>query len=152
VLIDWDYCAHGIWRVLTKEEKEAPAPGRGHRADGAAPPWTGKPRPWSDRLSVGLLDDLQAWNDSWDTGQDLRQDGEATVRALQEQGRELAIRVQDELGTDGWEVLYRLGDRMFRVHPPGNWPARTWQQEFLGYAPRDGQDAEAEGLGPAGGP
>ena len=30
VLIDWDYCAHGIWRVLTKEEKEAVAPRRGH--------------------------------------------------------------------------------------------------------------------------
>jgi hypothetical protein len=42
----------------------------------------------------------------------------------------------------GWEVLYRLGDRMFRVHPPGSWPARTWEQELLGYAPRDGQDAE----------
>ena len=26
VLIGWDYGAHGIWRVLTKEEKEAPAP------------------------------------------------------------------------------------------------------------------------------
>jgi hypothetical protein len=146
VLIDWDYCAHGIWRVLTKEEKEAPA--RGHWAVGAAPRPDGRSRPWSDRLSAGLLDDLQAWNDSWDTGKDPWKDGEATVRALQEQGRELAIRVQDELGTDGWEVLYRLGDRMFRVHPPGSWPARTWEQELLGYAPRDGQDAQTEGPGP----
>ena len=151
MLIDWDYCASGIWRVLTKQEMEAPAPRGGHWA-GAPPPPDGRPRPWSDRLSEGLLDDLQAWNDSWDTGQNLRQGGESTVRALQEQGRGLAVRVQDELGTDGWEVLYRLGDRMFRVHPPGSWPAGTWEQELLGYAPRDGQDAEAEGLGPAGGP
>jgi hypothetical protein len=27
VLIGWDYGASGIWWVLTKEEKEAPAPG-----------------------------------------------------------------------------------------------------------------------------
>jgi hypothetical protein len=130
---------------------EAPAPRGGHWT-GAPPPPDRRPRPWSDRLSAGLLDDLQAWNDSWDTGQDRWKDGEATVRTLQEQGRELATRVQDELGTDGWEVLYRLGDRMFRVHPPGSWPARTWEQELLGYAPRDGQDTEAEGQGPAGGP
>lgn len=147
MLIDWDYCASGIWWVLTKQEKEAPAPREGHRA-GAPPP----PRPWSDRLSVGLLDDLRAWNDSWATGKDLRKDGEATARARQEQGRELAIRVQDELGTDGWEVIYRLGDRMFRVHPLGSWPAGSWRQELLGYAPRDRQDAETEGPGPAGGP
>ena len=122
MLIDWDYCAPGIWRVLTKQEKEAPAPRGGHWS-GAPPPPDGRPRPWSDRLSEGLLDDLQAWNDSWDTGKDRWKEGQATVRALQEQGRDLAIRVQDELGTDGWEVLYRLGDRMFRVHPPGSWPA-----------------------------
>lgn len=38
VLIDWDYGAHGIWSVLTKEEEmEAPAPpGR----------WSGTPPPW----------------------------------------------------------------------------------------------------------
>jgi hypothetical protein len=136
VLIDWDYCAHGIWWVLTREEKEVPAPREGSWTGGAPSPPGSRPRPWSDRLSAGLLDDLQAWNDSWVTGQDPREGGGVTVRARQEQGRELAIRAQDELGTDGWEVLYRLGDRMVRVHPPG-----SWQQELLGYAPRDSRDA-----------
>ena len=134
MLIDWDYCAHGIWWVLTKEEMQAPAP-RGGRWAGGAPP-DSRPRPWSGRLSTGLLDDLQAWNDAWVTGEDPREDGGVTVRARQEQGRELAVRVQGELGTDGWEVLYRLGGQMFRVHPPGSWPAATWQQELLGYAPQ----------------
>jgi hypothetical protein len=108
---------------------------------GSRPRPDSKPRPWSDRLSAGLLDDLQAWNDSWDTGTDGWQGGGITVRALQERGRELAIRVQDELGTDGWEVLYRLGGRMFRVHPPGSWPAGSWEQELLGYPPRGQHDA-----------
>jgi len=99
--------------------------------------WTGapppdrheRPRPWSDRLSGELLDDLQAWNDA------CAADG-AACQALQERGRELAIRVQDELGTDSWEVLYQMGGRMFRVHPPGGWPVESWQQELLGYRPR----------------
>ena len=154
MLIGWDYAATGIWWILTKEEREAPGPREGRRAGGAPSPPDGRPRPWSDRLSEDLLDDLQAWNDSCDgnsreDNKDLR---EVAARALQDQGRELAIRVQSELGTDGWEVLYQLGDRMFRVHPPGSWPAGTWQQELLGYAPRDGQDAQTEGPGPAGGP
>jgi hypothetical protein len=147
VLIGWDYAATGIWRVLTKEELEAPVPRGGHWAGGAPSLPDNRPRPWSDRLSEDLLDDLQAWNDSCDSNsrdnnKDLR---EVTARALQEQGRELAIRVQNELGTDGWEVLYQRGDRMFRVHPPGNWPAGTWQQELLGYAPRDRRDPEGTG-------
>jgi hypothetical protein len=85
--------------------------------------------PWSDRLSGELLEDLQAWNDAWDA------DG-ADPQALEERGRELAARVQDELGTDGWEVLYKMRDRMRRVHPPGDWPVQSWQQELLGYTPR----------------
>jgi hypothetical protein len=132
VLIDWDYCAHGIWRVLTKEEKEAPAP-RGGRWTGTRPPgWDERPRPWRDRLSSGLLDDLQAWNDAWDNEN-------ADPRALQAQGRVLAIRVQDELGKDGWEVLYIQEGRVFRVHPLGSWPIESWQQELLGYTPRESE-------------
>jgi hypothetical protein len=134
VLIDWDYCAHGIWWVLTREEKEAPAP-HGGRWTGARPPgWDERPRPWSDRLSSGLLDDLQAWNDAWDNEN-------ADPRALQAQGRVLAIRVQDELGKDGWEVLYKQEGRVFRVHPLGSWPIESWQQELLGYTPRDQERA-----------
>jgi hypothetical protein len=144
VLIGWDYAATGIWWILTQEEMQAPAPRVGSRTGGAPPRPDGGPRPWSDRLSEDLLDDLQAWNDSCDgNSRDRDKDfREVTARALQERGRELAIRVQNELGTDGWEVLYQLGDRMFRVHPPGSWPAGTWQQELLGYAPRDRHDAE----------
>ena len=82
-----------------------------------------------NRLTSELLDDLQEWNDSWDS---------AAVDAgvLQERGRDLAIRVQDELGTDGWEVLYKMGGQVRRVHPPGSWPAESWQQQLLGYGPR----------------
>jgi dihydrofolate reductase len=58
-------------------------------------------------------------------------------RAWQEQGRDLAIRAQDEFGTDDWEVFSKLGGRMHRVHPPGSWPVTTWEQELLGYPPRD---------------
>jgi hypothetical protein len=125
VLIGWDYGAHGIWWVLTKEEKEASAPPG--RWNGTPPPDRhDRPGPWSDRLSGELLDDLQEWNDACAADS-------AVCRALQERGRELAIRVQDELGTDGWEVLYQMGRRMFRVHPPGGWPVESWQHELLGY-------------------
>jgi len=84
--------------VLTKEEMEAPA-SRGGYWTGAAPPARDeRSRAWSDRLSEGLLDDLQAWNDSWDNNHASRANEEVTARALQQQGRELAIRVQNELG------------------------------------------------------
>lgn len=122
VLIDWDYGAHGIWWVLSKEEKEAPAPPG--RWSGAPPGQGDRPGPWSDRLPAGLLDDLQAWNDDCEDGDD--------VGVLRERGRELAVRVQEELGTDGWEVLYQMGGRMHRVHPPGSWPVGSWRQELLG--------------------
>jgi hypothetical protein len=128
VLVAWDVCAHGIWGVLTKEEMEAPA--RPGAWTGTPPPGLPhRPRPWSDRLSGDLLAELQEWNDAWDIE-------DPDSRALQERGRELASRVQDELGTDGWEVLYQMGDRMCRVHPRGSWPIETWEQELLGYQPR----------------
>ena len=126
VLIDWDYGAHGIWWVLTKEEEAPPA--RGRRVGIQPPGRLDRARPWSERLTAGLLDDLQAWNSAWDADN-------AEPRILQERGRALALRVQDELGTNGWEVLYRIGGRIFRVHPPGNWPVATWEQELLGYRP-----------------
>jgi hypothetical protein len=130
VLIDWDYGARGIWRVLTKQEKEASAPGG--RWTGEAPPRRReRVRGWRDRLSTELLDDLQEWNDAWDTSDpELR----TRIQALQERGRDLAIRVQEELGTDGWEVLYKMDGQVRRVHPPGSWPAKSWTQELLGYS------------------
>ena len=57
-------------------------------------------------------------------------------RALQERGRELAIQVQDELGSDGWEVPYQIDGQMFRVHPAGSWPVESWKQDLLGYHSR----------------
>lgn len=145
MLIDWDYSASGIWWVSTKQEHEAPAPQGAHWTATPPPGWDKRPRAWSDQLTGELLDDLQAWNDSWDHhNPDLRTNEKATVRALQERGRELAVRVQDELGTDGWEVLYKLDGQIVRVHPPGNWPARTWLEDLLGYAPRGRKHAEEE--------
>ena len=110
-----------------KKKKKA---GR-HPNDGLAPVRQGQEttfKPWSDRLPAGLLDDLQQWNDDWN-----REDIDR--RTLQERGRDLAIRVQDELGTDGWEVLYEMSGQMLRVHPPGSWPISSWQRPLLGYAP-----------------
>lgn len=109
VLIDWDYGASGIWWVLTKQEKEAPAP---------PGQWTGVPssgphsvRPWSDPLTSALLDDLQAWNGEWS-------DQDPDIRALRARGRDLAVRVQIELGTDGWEVLYQATCLEAELHAP----------------------------------
>jgi hypothetical protein len=128
VLIDWDYGAHGIWWVLTKEEKESPAPpGRwvGTRPSGR----NDRIKPWTDRLPAELLDDLQQWNRDWEADR-------ADSRELRERGRDLAVRVQDALGTAGWEVLYQMDGQMIRVHPPGKWPIDSWQQQLLGYAAR----------------
>ena len=80
---------------------------------------------------------LQAWNDA------CAADG-ADAQALQERGRELAIQVQDELGTDGWEVLYQMDGRMLRVHPPGSWSVESWKQELLGYHSRSPAERASE--------
>ena len=136
MLIGWDYGAHGIWWVLTKKEKEAPAPPG--RWSGARPSrWHDRPGPWSDRLSGELLDYLQAWNDACAAAG-------ADAQGLQEPGRELAIQVQDELGTGGWEVLYQMDGRMFRVYPPGSWPVGSWKQELLGYHSRSPAERATE--------
>ena len=63
MLIGWDHGAYGIWWVLNKEEKEAPAP-PGHWSGTPPSSWHDRPGPWSDRLSGELLDCLQAWNDA----------------------------------------------------------------------------------------
>lgn len=128
VLIDWDYAASGIWWVLTRGEMEAPA-ARGTWS--GAPPTAGAPhpRPWGDLLPAELLDALRHWNDAWDT-----RDPDPDL--LRRQGRDLAVQVQEELGTDGWEVLYIMGGRVRRVHPPGSWPLGSWKQDLLGYRPR----------------
>jgi len=133
-MIDWEYLRHGIEWVPTKEEWEATGLQRRDWDKVQRPGKPPIPRPWPERLSGQLISDLKAWNDSW--GPYGFGDREV-VRELQGRGRELAVRVQDELGTDEWEVLYNLDGRVHRVHPPGSWPVQTWEQELLGYAPPD---------------
>ncbi|MGE5288819.1 MAG: hypothetical protein ACM3ML_16795 [Micromonosporaceae bacterium] len=135
VLFSFDYEAGGIWWVSPKEETEAASSEEWRRVREALYGPSGQPPFW--RLSAELLADLKAWNNAHDYA--YVPDGEAVLsgEVLEEQGRDLAIRVQNELGTEGWEVLYYLGGRMHRVHPPGSWPAESWKQDLLGYAPRD---------------
>jgi hypothetical protein len=106
VLIDWDYAAHGIWRILSAEALSAPEPqgSWGPRKDAAVH----HPRPWSDLLSSGLLDGLQDWNDTGEMllgprGDRLRVGPE--LDAFWALAAELARRTQQELGP-GYEVLY----------------------------------------------
>lgn len=133
VMIDWDYGAHGIWWVLTRQEKEAPA--RTGYWSGTPRSDRDRPRPWSDRLSTALLDDLQDWNDAWEAK-------DADAAALEQRAKDLAGQVQEELGAHGWEVLYRSSGRVHRVQPPESWPAASWEQELLGYAPCRRSDDE----------
>lgn len=110
VLIRWDHQADGIWLVNTKEQVEATTHEEWSRATEAAfgPDWqTPAHRPWGDRLSDQLLDDLKAWNDSCDWTVTQPYDEIVDDDVLEERGRELAVRVQNELGTDGWEVLHQ---------------------------------------------
>lgn len=135
VLISFDYLAGGIWWLSPKEEQEAATYEEWRRACKALYGPSGQPPPLRDLLSDQLLDDLKAWNDAHDYGI-VEAEEMLSQEELEERGRELAVRVQDELGTDSWEVLYYLGGRVRRVHPPDSWPAETWEQDLLGYAPR----------------
>jgi hypothetical protein len=144
VLIDWEYLCDGIYWVPTKEEWETPRSQQFYLEKVQRPGKPPIPRPWPERLSEQLLRDLKAWNDSWGSGNP-PVTGDA-ARVLQERGKKLAIRAQNELGTDEWEVLYHLGDRVHRVHPPGTWPAETWEPELLGYRPIDPRETAEEEL------
>ncbi len=139
ILIDADWSANGIWWVLTAEEMTAPAPS-GHWSgtpQTAAPPEQsgGAPKQGLLRLSPDLRDALKRWND--EMMKDLPQ-GAGSGSSIEERGRLLAHRVQQELGK-GFEVLYRVRDRIYRVDPPGNWGVKTWHQELLGYPPQQPQ-------------
>lgn len=127
ILIDWEYGASGLVWCATKEELEAPYERWSYLRKVRQP---GGPPIRMPELTRELLDGLQAWNDSWDESDPLYHE---KVTGLREQGRQLAVRVQQELGTDGWQVLYKLEDRVHRVQPPGSWPAATWEEELLGY-------------------
>lgn len=100
-----------------------------------------------DLLSGQLLDDLKAWNDSCDRTFHQKYEEVAEKEVLEQRGRELAIRTQGELGTEGWEVLYHWGGWVHRVYPPGTWPEKTWRQDLLGYAPRGRRRQQLAGGG-----
>ena len=136
VLIAFDYHAAGIWWVSTKEETEAPTYEEWRRVTRELHGPSGPPS-LRDLLSDQVLRDLKAWNDAHDYT--LVQEDEDIVddEVLEERGRELATRVQNELGIEGWELFYHQGGQVHRVHPVGSWPAETWEQDLLGYAPRD---------------
>ena len=76
VLIDWDFSAHGIWKILSPAEQSAPLPPGG--TWGPAPAEITRPRPWSDRLSSALLDELQEWNDTGEVLLGRRQSSQVT--------------------------------------------------------------------------
>lgn len=133
ILIDWEYGASGLCWCSTKDEHEAPSYSQWSYLTSVRQPGGPPIEPTMPKLTSQLRGDLKAWNDSWD---DRGRDRKLT-RALQEQGRELAVRVQDELGTDGWEVLYKLNGQVHRVRPPDSWPVRTWMEDLLGYTPRE---------------
>jgi hypothetical protein len=115
-----DYGADGCYWVSTEAEARA---------------WlrTRQPSTYMPPLGQGLRGDLKAWNEAWERTDGFWDDA-AARRAWEDRGRELAIQAQNELG-NGWEVFYRMDERVHRVHPPGNWPAGTWEQELLGYPP-----------------
>jgi hypothetical protein len=140
VIIEADYHAGGIWWANTKEEHEARHP-RGSYLTRTQQP--GQPPIRMPPLSQGLRGDLKAWNQSWDDNDGFWDDAQVR-QAWEQQGRELANRVQDQLGTDNWEVLYRMNGWVHRVHPPGSWPAETWMQDLLGYGPPDPRERAEE--------
>jgi hypothetical protein len=123
VLIDWDYAAHGIWKIPSAEVLSALAPGGSWapRKDAA----TGRPRPWGDVLSSGLLDALQDWNDTGETLLGPRREPSSVGPELERfwaLAAELAHRTQQELGA-GYEALYQTAQGAWRwVLPPA---ART---------------------------
>lgn len=129
VLIDWDYGANGIWWCLTAEEMTAP---RGSLPSGSP----GVPRAvgWQELLPESLLADLEHWNRACE------RDGGTNAflsTELEEEAGRLAERVREALGDDEhWEVLFKSGSEIVRVHPPGRWSVWTWDEELLGYPPK----------------
>lgn len=104
MLIAFDYCASGIWQVVTKEDEDASYEERSAQTRTQRQPARVTPhRQLGDLLSDQLLDDLKAWNDSCDFTMVQGDDELLDDEVLDERGRALAVRVQKELGTDGWE-------------------------------------------------
>ena len=114
VLIDFDYEAIGIWRVLSSTERRGPPPKRAttkYETDPALPPWSG-------RLSEDLLDALREWNDSGVRIVFLGNGTPDEEQAFWALEADLAVRVQEELG-DEFIVLYAIEEDAWRwVLPP----------------------------------
>ena len=122
VLIDWDFAAHGIWKILSPAEQSAPLDPGG--TWGPAPAESTRPRAWSDRLSSALLDALQEWNDTGERLLGRRQSSQRTdpqIDAFYALAAELAERVQQELGSDH-EVLHITRNGSWR------WASRSSQR------------------------
>jgi hypothetical protein len=123
VLIDWDWGASGIWKILSEQERTAPAPpGEWSSYDASA---SERPRPWGDVLSSDLLDALKEWND-WG-GRLFREaqpeidhaDGGGRFNDFYARAAELAALTQDQLGRS-YEVLFIVPHGAWRwVSPPG---------------------------------
>lgn len=103
-MIDWDWAATGIWTVLTPEEMAAPAPPG--RWIAATPEPGDRHRAWRGLLSDELIDELQAWNDRGEQvmGIDGEEHTDQERVAFWARGRELAARVQQQLGPE-YEVV-----------------------------------------------
>lgn len=104
--------------------------------------WSGEPpanldtlrqRPWIDLLSMPLLEALKSWNIACESA---NRTGDTSRVLLENEGRDLALLVQCELGVQNWEVLYVYQGRIHRVDPIGSWPVETWKEDLLGHAPR----------------
>jgi hypothetical protein len=123
VLIDWDWGADGIWTIHSPEELAAPTRAfLSYRRPVSAQALR---RPWSDKLSTGLLDALKEWNDHggrlfhYAEPELDEQDGEKQIAAFHSRGAELAGWTQRELGPD-YEVLFVTADDAWQwVDPPG---------------------------------
>ncbi|MDA8277347.1 MAG: hypothetical protein M0Z45_03990 [Actinomycetota bacterium] len=131
VLIDWDYGASGIWKCSTREEITATAPEAG-RWSGEAPVNMPASLQWSNLLSPSLLDSLKSWNRSFESAD---MTDERNRALLEDEGRNLALCVQSELGVESWELFYIHQGRVHRINPPGSWPIKTWEVDLLGYPP-----------------
>ncbi|MGC8480762.1 MAG: hypothetical protein ACP5PJ_04380 [Acidimicrobiales bacterium] len=129
VLIDWDYAAEGIWWCLTAKERLA--------ARGSLPNSSpGVPRlvAWPELLPEPLLADLVRWNRTCESE---AATSTSLSTELENEAIRLAERVREALGDDErWEVLFKSGSEIVRVDPPGRWSVWTWEEELLGYPPK----------------
>jgi hypothetical protein len=120
-LIDYDFGAHVIWIVRTQDEmSRAPQSTDASGWQGARPPGSERPRPWSNLLTKSLLDDLQRWND-WGCrlarSPSKRRPPGIDWEAFYRDAEDLARRTQMELGAQ-WQVLWSEGSAWHFVRWP----------------------------------